>query len=626
VLGVADLAQQFGTGQPQGTIRLVTESHAAVLSRGKRAVAESHRSLERSHKLYRIYVLAVSAASVLTLGCMILAVNAGLTIWPAALAASAALGLSVLTSRSAAAVRMHRRRSEWLERSVQRLTGNWVGTGDFGEDFRRPDHLYAEDLDLFGEGSLFELLTPSSATTLGRSTLAGWLLNPCSSQEAMQRQEAVDELRSRSDVQLELCCIPDALTPSSSDSDSLREWAAHRPEAVPTWYRLCLLGLAAGLLGLGLVGVGPVGLAPHTWVAVVALASVQGLMCLKVRESIERTVSSVASNTRALRELEKGARLLERQTFRAPLLRSLQESLRSGSSQPASVLLTSLNRRIGWLQARNSDALLAASYLLAWATQWGLSIESWQIAHGSALTEWADAFGSFEGLCAVAAFAGDHPKSVSPSFRKDSAVALVADKMEHPLLQQEHAVSAPVRLDAENKALVITGSNMSGKSTYLRAVGLNCVLARAGAPVRAARFELSEFSLVVSARIDESVHERRSRFLVEASKLAAALDTAASGEPVLLLADEMLSGTNSADRRIGARAIVDQLITRGGSVLLTTHDVELAKALSERPTAQAAHFQDQVIDGELSFDYHLRPGIVSSSNAVIWLRALRVDV
>ncbi len=604
----------------------MSNSHAAILGQRERALAESQRSLKRSNVHYRFCWLAVSAASVLTVGWTVFAINSGATIWPAAIAGSVALGLSILTSRSATAVRTHRRRSEWLERSVERLTERWVGTGDPGDDFRSAEHLYAEDLDLFGEGSLFELLAPSSVTTLGRSTLAGWLLNPCSTDEVAQRQEAVEELRSRNDVQLQLCGVPDVLTPSSSESDALQEWAKQRPEDVPRWYRLCLFGLAVCVLVLAALAVGPTAPVPHMWVAFAVLASLQGLMCFKVRESIERTVSSIASNARVLRELEKGARLLERETFRAPLLRSLQESLCSESGQSASVLLASLNRRVGWLQARNSDALIAASYLLAWATQWGLSIESWQIAHGSALSLWADAFGSFEGLCAVAAFAGDHPQSVFPSFRQDSGVALVADKMEHPLLQPGRAVSAPVRLDAGKKALVITGSNMSGKSTYLRAAGLNCVLARAGAPVRAARFELSEFSLVVSARIDESVHERRSRFLVEASKLAAALETAASGEPVLLLADEMLSGTNSGDRRIGARAIVDQLIARGGSVLLTTHDVELAKTLLERPTAEAAHFQDQVVDGELSFDYHLQSGIVSSSNAIVLLRALRVDV
>ena len=546
--------------------------------------------------------------------------------WPAILAGLASLGLSLSAARSAKALKAHRRQYEWIERSVARLTGEWVGSGDWGEEFRDPDHPFAEDLDLLGEGSLFELLAPPSFTVVGRSALADWLLKPCSAQSAVQRQEAIAELCNRVDLQLELCQVADALMPDPGGTESLREWAARKQEETPWWYRLGLLGFVISLVLVGALGAGGALPATQMLIVVGALGVPQLLLCWKVRESIKRTADAIASNSRALRELEKGARLMERERFRSPLLCSMRQVLRPGSTNSASTLLASLNRRFAWFQARNSDILLVGSYLLAWATQWGLSIESWQIAHGSELVGWADAVGSFEGLCALAAFASDHPRGVFPSYQPGSQVTLAADDMQHPFLRDGHAVGNSVRLDAASRVLAITGSNMSGKSTYLRAVGLNYVLARAGAPVRASRLELSEFSLVASARIDESLHQRRSRFLAEASKLSSALETGGGSKPVLLLADEVLSGTNSRDRRVGARAVVEQLIKRGGSTLLTTHDVELAETLSEIPAARTAHFRDEVVDGELEFDYRLRPGVVRCSNALLWLRTLGVDV
>ena len=197
----------------------------------------------------------------------------------------------------------------------------------------------------------------------------------------------------------------------------------------------------------------------------------------------------------------------------------------------------------------------------------------------------------------------------------------------HPLIPRDHAVGNDVRLGGECKLWIVSGSNMSGKSTLLRAVGLNAALAWAGAPVCCARLRVSPLRIGASIRVNDSLVDNKSRFYAEISRLRDIVDLARAGQPTLFLLDELLSGTNSHDRRIGAAAVIQGLVERGAIGLVTTHDLALAEitgTLGER--ARNVHFEDHIENGEIHFDYHLRPGVVERSNALELMRAVGLDV
>jgi DNA mismatch repair ATPase MutS len=233
-----------------------------------------------------------------------------------------------------------------------------------------------------------------------------------------------------------------------------------------------------------------------------------------------------------------------------------------------------------------------------------------------------------EALCSVAAFAYERPGSAFPELLEISDPHFEAEGLVHPLIPPEEAVANDVTLDNLGGRLwIISGSNMSGKSTLLRAVGLSAALAWAGAPVTAARLRVSPLRIGASLRANDSVIDHRSRFYAEISRLRGIMDLARTGEPTLFLLDELLSGTNSHDRRIGAEAVLRGLLERGAIGLATTHDLALAEIASSLDGRAAnVHFEDQIEGGEIGFDFHLRPGVVTRGNALELMRAVGLEV
>jgi DNA mismatch repair ATPase MutS len=230
-------------------------------------------------------------------------------------------------------------------------------------------------------------------------------------------------------------------------------------------------------------------------------------------------------------------------------------------------------------------------------------------------------------MCALAAYAFECPEAPFPEIA-DGGPLFVAEGIGHPLLPAARCVRNDLRLDAERRCLIVSGSNMSGKSTLLRAVGVNAVLAFAGAPVCARRLSLSPLALGAAIRIHDSLQGGSSRFHAEVTRIAELLRTAAGRAPLLFLLDEILHGTNSHDRRIGAAAIVHRLLERGAIGLVTTHDLALAAIADDGGggTVSNVHFVDRVEDGRMVFDYRMRPGVVRRSNALDVMRALGIDV
>jgi DNA mismatch repair ATPase MutS len=279
--------------------------------------------------------------------------------------------------------------------------------------------------------------------------------------------------------------------------------------------------------------------------------------------------------------------------------------------------------RLNW---RLNHFFLFFSLFILWATQFAFAIEAWRKRCGPKVGLWLPAVGELEALCSLAGYAYEHPSDPFPEIA-DGDPYFEAIDLRHPLLPQERSVANSVRLGGELRLMVVSGSNMSGKSTLLRTVGVNAALAQAGAPVRATRVRLSRFAMGATLRIQDSLQTGTSRFYAEIKRIHDIMELTRGDLPVLFLLDEILHGTNSHDRAVGAEAVVRGLIDRGAIGLVTTHDLALAQVADAlAPRAINVHFEDHIENGRMIFDYKLRQGVVEKSNALELMRAVGLDV
>lgn len=512
----------------------------------------------------------------------------------------------------------------FYQRGIARLSGEWPGTGDPGDAFREEGHPYADDLDIFGRGSLYELLA-TTRTHGGRRTLAGWLLHPAGAEEALARQAAVRELAPRTDLREALAVLGDG-EDASTHADQLRAWATaprHLPGG-PIRVVLALLAVVVVAIPLWWWIAG----ATTTVTARILLAALlgEGLIALVYWRGVHAAIHHADTSARDLDLVSGLLRTIEAEAFTSERLVSLRQAL-GGTTRPASAEIRRLGQLIALLESRHNLMFAFIAGLLAWGSQLAFAIEAWRAQAGEHVPRWLEALAEFEALAALATYAAEHPSNSYPEF-VDGPARIEADALAHPLLP-DSAVPNDVRMGGDHPhLLVVSGSNMSGKSTLLRALGVGVVLARAGAPVRAAQMRLSPLAVGASIRVTDSLMDGRSRFYAEITRLKTIVDlTRAHDGAVLFLLDEVLAGTNSHDRRQGADGVLSGLVDLGAIGLATTHDLALGE-IAERlaPAAANVHFEDVFAGGVLSFDYQLRPGVVRSSNAIALMRSVGLDV
>jgi hypothetical protein len=508
---------------------------------------------------------------------------------------------------------------QYYERGLARMQDRWAGQGASGERFADPAHPYSGDLDLFGRGSLFELMC-TARTRAGEDTLAAWLCTPAPPQEVGARQAAVAELRPRLDLREELHLLG-ADVGAGLHPEELTAWGAAPPALHGRALRVVAALLVALTAGAALATLaGWIGPAP---LAVGLLA--QALFAIPLRKRVGAVVRAVELPGRDLGLLVDLLARIERESFSAPRLAAVRAALAT-RGVPPSRRIAQLERLITLLDARRNQFFAPLAPLLLWGTQLALAVEAWRAVSGPAVPRWLQVVGEFEALCALGTYAHEHPGDPFPEVAA-GAPLFEAEAVGHPLLPLARCVHNDVHLGADLAVLVISGSNMSGKSTLLRTVGVNAVLAQAGAPVRARRLRLSPLAVGTSMRIADSLQAGTSRFYAEIQRLRQLVDLAAGPRPLLFLLDEILHGTNSHDRRFGAEAIVRGLLRRGAIGLVTTHDLSLA-SIADALAARAAnvHFEDHLEDGRMTFDYRLRPGVVRKSNALELMRAVGLEV
>ncbi|MCC6765420.1 MAG: DNA mismatch repair protein MutS [Deltaproteobacteria bacterium] len=528
-------------------------------------------------------------------------------------------GLVVAHQRARRAERRVARAVRFYELGVARLDHAFAGQGVAGERFLDPAHPYAADLDLFGRGSLFELLC-TARTQAGEETLARWLLTPAAPAEVRARQHAVGELRARLDLREAITLLGEDVR-GVVDPAALAAWATAAP-----WRPAALeRGLAAALPVLTCAAVAAWDLgALGPWPMLLAGAA-QIAFALRMRARVLPAIRHAAQPAVHLALLADLLAELERATFEAPGLVALRTAITSAGEAP-SRRIARLQRLVNLLDAHRNQVFAIVSFALLWRTNFALAIESWRAESGPAVPRWLAAIGELEALLALASHAFEHPDDPFPELvaafpRFDGA------GIGHPLIPEERCVRNDLHLDDGCRVLIVSGSNMSGKSTLLRTVGVNVVLALAGAPVRARRLVLTPFAVGAAIRITDSLQDGTSRFYAEVKRLSRIVDLGAGPLPLLFLLDEILSGTNSHDRAIGAEAIVRTLAARGALGLVTTHDLALAR-IADGLGAPAAnvHFEDHLEDGQMCFDYTMRPGVVTRSNALALMRAVGLEV
>jgi DNA mismatch repair ATPase MutS len=350
-----------------------------------------------------------------------------------------------------------------------------------------------------------------------------------------------------------------------------------------------------------------------------------GAFWLVWRRRVAASLGSAARPRQELLLLAELLRLLETERFSSPALLALASRL-SRSGAPASHRVRQLARLVEWNESRRNVLFAPFAALLVLASQLAFAIERWRRDVGADIASWLAAVGEFEALCSLASFAYEHPDDPFPTVVPEGPL-LEAIGIGHPLLAEQRCVRNDVRLGAELRFLLISGSNMSGKSTLLRSVGVNVVLALAGATVRAHELRLSVMKVGASLRVVDSLQDGTSQFYAEITRLKQIAELTAQGTALLFLLDEILHGTNSHDRRIGAAGVIKSLVQRGGLGLVTTHDLALADIADELgPLADNVHFEDQLDGGRMVFDYRLRPGVVEKSNALDLMRGLGLDV
>ncbi|PYQ28286.1 MAG: DNA mismatch repair protein MutS [Acidobacteria bacterium] len=567
----------------------------------RRDAAAALRKRELTISFVRVAVAVIAV--------ILLFVRAWLALIPVALF----IALAIVHERIIRARKRLESGAAFYERGIARIDGTWAGRGDRGDEFADDHHPYAADFDLFGNASLFELIS-LAVTRSGRTRLANWLKSPSMDvSEIRARQSAVSELRENVDLREDLAT--DAVTVT------LDEWASMPRIEITPMERVASIVLpliAMPIVVLTIPALFALWSFP-IW-PLIAISAVIGVVTRTMKPRVEQIIAGIERAEPALALLAGMLERLERERFACERLTQLQSRI-----DHAHVEIERLRKRVALLDARRNQFFMPIAALLMWTPNVAFAIERWRAEHGRSVIDWIDVVAEFEALASLASFAFEHPSFAMPEVT-ERAPLFDAHELGHPLIPDDRRISNDLRLDDTLRLLIVSGSNMSGKSTMLRSAGIAAVLAMSGAPVCAKSLTISPMAVGASIRIHDSLQENASRFYAEILRIRQVLEMSQRG-PLLFLLDEMLAGTNSHDRRIGADAIVRALVERGAVGLVSTHDLALAQIADElAPKAANVHFEDHLEHGNVVFDYRMRPGVVTKSNALALMRSVGIDV
>ena len=509
---------------------------------------------------------------------------------------------------------------QWYSSCLQRLTKHWRELPDPGAEFVSAEHPWSGDLDLFGPGSLFQKLCQCRVLP-SRRMLARWMTEVPAVAVIRSRQQMAESLRSELDLRERLAIIEDASNWNATES-TLDRWAAESARPIPLW--IVFLSGLFGITGIILLFMVVAGMLSVSVLVLVLV--VQTPLMILARGKIKAVVAAVDSVNQALRQLSEILKELEVHAFDDPRVAELQHVLTAGGHR-ASAQIRSLSHRISWLNnATRNQFLIPFAWLFGLTVLLTDRIERWRVKYGTLIPGWIDASAELEVLLTIGAWNFDNADASLPEI-SDGEPLFSAEALGHPLLSNQECVQNDVQLTQERPLMLISGSNMSGKSTLLRSIGVNLVLTWCGGRVNAKAMTTTPFQIGTVMRVSDSLMERRSLFFSVVRRLRQIVDLTDGPRPVLFLLDEILNGTNSNDRRRGAEAVIRSLLDRGALGLVTTHDLELTRIVKSMDGRAANyHFEDQITKDMMTFDYQLREGVVERSNAIELMRMMGLDV
>ncbi|WP_301923218.1 MutS family DNA mismatch repair protein [Ferruginibacter sp.] len=484
------------------------------------------------------------------------------------------------------------------------------------------EHLYSNDLDIFGRASLFQYIN-RTASEMGSALLADWLLHPADTAILQQRQTAIKELAIETEWRQQLQALGKQKKIQTATQQRLQNWL-NEPKGFSSakywaWLRFVLPGILLTILALNIAGIVPYQIRN---MALLVFAIIAYFIAKKVAP-IHQYLSKIVSE---LEVMAGSIELIEKLHCTTELLTGMQEQFLQ-KNYASSSALKELKGIVEKLDLRFSPVVfIPLDVLLQWDLQQVLALDKWKKKYHQHALQWFNMLAQFEALSSLATLSFNHTEWYFPVF-KESHFFMQGKQIGHPLINVSKRVNNDILINESGEIMLITGSNMAGKSTYLRSIGINVVLAMAGAPVCAESFTLSPVKIISSMRISDNLEESTSTFYAELKKLKTVIDLVNEGAKVFILLDEILRGTNSLDRHTGSVALLKQLIKKHAAGIIATHDVELAQLKETFPhNILNYHFDAQVSNDELYFDYKLKTGVCESLNASILMKKIGIEL
>lgn len=505
---------------------------------------------------------------------------------------------------------------------------------DDGKEFADPAHPYTYDLDVFGPRSLFQYVN-RTCTRLGREQLAGWMACHLDKREPIiRRQEAVQELAAKASFRQRFRILGLLNKGQAADRAELLEWAQspvryrnrnllrRLPHMVTAVNLLCLAGVVTGVLPANVWGV--------LWFGIVVAS-------FAFTRQITKVQSVYGQKLRILGTYAKLLQMMDEEPMENPLLRTVKDKI-GGDRRQASQAIRRLVKLMNELDQRNNYLMYTVlNGCFFWELWQIMRIEAWKEVHAGELPHWLEAIGEMDALCSLGTFAYNHPEGYSyPDILGDTNTGtdntetpfqLVAETMGHPLIPRDRCVCNDICMMRRPAFIIITGANMAGKSTYLRTIGVNYLLACIGAPVCAEQMSLYPARLMTSLRTTDSLSDNESYFFAELKRLKSIIDRLQSGEQLFIILDEILKGTNSADKQRGSFALVQQLVRMRANGIIATHDLLLGTLKDRFPDCiDNFRFEADITGDELTFSYRLRPGVAQNMNACFLMKKMGIAV
>lgn len=490
------------------------------------------------------------------------------------------------------------------------------------EEYKPEHHEYANDLDIFGRASLFQYINRCTSEQ-GKKLFAGWFLDPASTEIILERQEAVKELSQKLEWRQQLQSYGIADSINIETEKKIENWLLEDFQFLNKTHwkllRFILPAISFTFLILHLADFISSGIFYPSILLML-------IVSFGISKMITPSFTKLNKVAPQLETLSDSVSWIEKGDFKSKRLVDLRSNYTDGSTL-SSQIIKKLKKILDNTDIRlNPLVFIPLNTFLFWDLQQVIILETWKKENKENIGHWFHSLAEIESLTSLANLSFNHPDWCFPVISKEQGT-IVTDSLGHPLIPKEKLVTNSFSTEENEGLNLITGSNMAGKSTFLRSVGVNIVLAMMGSPVCANSFTVSNMKVISSMRVSDNLEENTSTFYAELKKLKEVIEAVYRNEKVFLLLDEILRGTNSADRHTGSKALIKQLIHHNAAGLIATHDLELAKLADEFPSRlHNYHFDVQVAGDELYFDYKLKKGVCTSMNASLLMKKIGIEL